>query len=242
MLPAMGSTPPVDDWDSIAPWWRREVEDDPVYDHQILPMLESLLPTFEGVVVDLGCGEGQGMRRVVERGGRPIGCDLSRELLGVARAAGPVVRCRLPDLRWLRDGVVDVGYSVYVLDLLGDAAGFFAETARVVRPGGALVVIVNHPAYTPHEAGPIVDVDGEVLWRWGTYLEPQTSVQPAGDATVTFHHRPLGALLTMAAAGGWSLVEMREEGLGAAAIAREPGYRGQEGIPRVLGLRWRRLS
>ncbi len=241
MLPGMGSTRPIDDWDPIAPWWRREVADDPVYTDQILPMLESLLPAPEGVVVDLGCGEGQGMRRVVERGGHPVGCDLSRALLGVARTAGPVVRCRLPDLGWLRDGVVDVAYSVYVLDLLGDAAGFFADTARVVRPGGALVVIINHPAYTPHAAGPIIDVDGEVLWRWGAYLQSGTSLQPAGGDTVIFHHRSMSSLLTTAAAAGWSLVEMREEGLGAAAIAREPGYRGQEGIPRVLGLCWRRL-
>jgi len=224
-------------WDAIADWWLGEVADDPCYREQVLPLLGRLLGDAAGPVLDLGCGEGQGMRYL---GGDVLGCDLSARLLRRARRAGPVVRCRLPDLSWLVDGAVAAAYSVFVLDLLADLDGFFREAARVTRRGGPLVVVVNHPAFTPHDAGPIVDLDGEVLWRWGRYLAEGTSLQPAGSRRVRFHHRPLGRILTGAAAAGWCLEELEEQALGPAVIAREPGYHGQEGIPRILGVRWRR--
>lgn len=224
-------------WDEIAQWWIGEVAGDPVYAEDVLPMLDRLLGRPEGVVLDLGCGEGQGMRRV---GGRVVGCDLSATLLRRAAGAGPVVRCRLPDLSWLRDGIVDAAYSVYVLDLVADLVDFFVQAARVVRPGGVLVVVVNHPFFTAPGGAPFLDGDGEVLWRWGRYLEPGSSREPAGGREVTFHHRSLADLLTAASAAGWDLERLEERGLGPGAIAREPAYRGQGELPRILGARWRR--
>jgi hypothetical protein len=58
--------------------------------------------------------------------------------------------------------------------------------------------------------------------------------------TVTFHHRPLGVLLTAAADAGWHLERCIEQPLSADVMAAEPGYTGQECIPRLLGVRWRR--
>jgi hypothetical protein len=86
----------------------------------------------------------------------------------------------------------------------------------------------------------LVDLDGEVLWRWGSYLVDGSSVQPAGDGRVVFHHRSMARLLSAAAASGWALQELEEAALGPAAIVREPGYAGQEGIPRFLAVRWLR--
>jgi hypothetical protein len=55
---------------------------------------------------------------------------------------------------------------------------------------------------------------------------------------VVFHHRSIAKLLTVAAAAGWALQVVEERPLGAAAIERDPGYVGQEGIPRFFGARW----
>ena len=76
-----------------------------------------------------------------------------------------------------------------------------------------------------------MDEDGEVLWRWGSYFTTGASDEPAGDHTVRFHHRPLGMLLTSAAAHGWSLEAFRERPLSEGVVAVEPGYVGQEQIP-----------
>ncbi|MFO7294365.1 MAG: hypothetical protein C0P76_014905, partial [Acidimicrobiia bacterium] len=65
------------------------------------------------------------------------------------------------------------------------------------------------------------------------------SDEPAGGATIRFHHRTMSRLLNSAAAAGWALEELVEEGVTAAQIARTPALRGQEHIPRLLGARWR---
>jgi SAM-dependent methyltransferase len=230
----------VDNWDEISSWWRHEAITDLVYREDIEPMLARLIPDDPGVVMEFGCGEGQWLRWLSARGFAAFGCDGSLRLLGEAVLSAPVVCAALPALPWIRDRSIDTALSVFVLDLIGDVDTFFAETARVVRPDGELIVVINHPGFTAPGSGPLLDLDGEVLWRWGSYLEDGSSVQPAGDGQVVFHHRSMARLLSAAAACGWALQKLEEAALGPAAIAREPGYAGQEGIPRFLAARWRR--
>ncbi len=227
-----------DSWDDIAAWWTDEVRDDWTYTQDVRPILLELFGGTAGLSLDLGCGEGQVMRLV---GGSIFGTDLSLELLRIAVSAGPVVQARLPDLRWLKADTFDRAFSVYLVDLLADHASFFSDVARIVKPGGHLVVAMNHPLYTAPGSAPMMDSDGEVLWRWGTYLSEGSSFEPAGPRTVEFHHRPVGELLTAAAVAGWSLDRMIERGLSAETISRYPGYVGQEDIPRLAGFRWKRM-
>lgn len=227
------------DWSEHAPWWLEEVANDPVYELDVLPLVEELIENAGGHRLDLGCGEGQVMRSL---GGTVVGTDMSMHLLRLARQAGPVVRAHLPSLDWLRPGTIDVAYAVLVVEHLPNL-DVFASAARVVRPGGRLVVVMNHPAFTPALAGPIVDqTDGEILWRWGDYFDPAPVTMPAGDREVVFYHRPLDQVLNAAAAAGWSLAKLAERGFSAAAIGAVPGYAGQEQMPRLLGVRWLRLD
>lgn len=220
----------------MAEWWIGEVANDPSYAEEIIPLLVELLGDLPGTVLDLGCGEGQGMAAV---SAPVIGCDLSLPLAERAAAHGATVVARLPDLRWLKTGAVDGAYCVLVLEHLPTLDGFFEEVNRVVRDEGSLVVISNHPAYTAPGAGPIIDQsDGEVLWRWGPYFTAASDEAPAGDQKVTFHHRPLGSVLNAAAGAGWSLEQLEERGLGPDSVARHPGMAGQEHMPRLLGIRW----
>ena len=229
----------VESWDRISAWWIGEVVVDPVYREDVGPMFDRLAFRCTAPAMDLGCGEGQWLRGL-ELGSAMFGTDASQLLLAHARETAPVVRGVLPELGWVRNGVVGTALSVFVLDLIEDHDRFFVETARIVRPGGALVVIINHPAFTAPDSGPFMDPDLEVSWRWGRYLENGESDVPAGSGTVTMYHRPTATLLTSATDAGWSLEEMIEAPLGAAAIEREPSYIGQESIPRFLGIRWRR--
>jgi SAM-dependent methyltransferase len=230
----------VTNWDDIADWWQNEVATDPVYADDIAPMLERLLARPVGPIVELGCGDGQWLRWLGADHGLSIGCDRSEDLLREAGATHAAVACRLPDLAWVRTGILGTAFSVFVLDLIEDEVAFFAEVLRVVRPGGQLVVIINHPIFTAPGSGPFMDPDLDVFWRWGDYLAPGASDVPAGGRSVTMYHRSLGDLLGTAARAGWLLEEVLEAPLGAAAIEREPSYLGQESIPRFLGLRWRR--
>ena len=226
-----------DDWDDLAGWWEAEVASDPAYPADVHPLFDELLPPVRGRTIDLGCGEGQGMRLVR---GSVFGVDRSRALARRALQAGPVVVGALPSLAWCRDDAFDLAYAIYLLDLVEDHERFLAETARVVADGGHLITIINHPIYTAPGASPMLDDDGEVLFRWGRYFEPGSSFEPAGHRTIEFFHRSLGDLLTSAARAGWALEHMIERGLSETTVDEMPGYAGQQGIPRLLGLRWRR--
>lgn len=191
--------------------------------------------TFEPgrTYLDLGCGDGRVMRVVASRKAFPIGIELSPALARIARHHGPVVVAELPSLAFLKTSSVDGAYCVLVLEHLSDEEAFFSEMARVVRPGGALALVINHPVWTAPDSTPITDTDGEVLWRPGGYFNRGESSVPAGNDIVAFQHRSMADLMNAASASGWSL----------AAMIEEPHHDlgDQPGIPRLLACRWQLL-
>ncbi len=227
----------TDSWDDLAGWWIDAVRDDPSQSTDTHSVLGELLEGTTGPTLEVGCGEGQGMRTV---GGAVVGVDLSHELLRVARSAGPVVVGRAPDLSFIRTGVFRRVVAVGLLDLIVAHEVFLREAHRVVGPSGHLCVVINHPAATAPESAPLVDPAGEVLWRWGSYLTPGILPQRVNGHAVDLIHRPLGELLTSAARAGWHLERMIERGPSAATLAHYPDMRGQEQIPTLAGFRWRR--
>jgi SAM-dependent methyltransferase len=225
------------DWEDLAGWWREELAGDAAYREQVLPLLLNLLDPQPGLsYLDAGCGNGRVMEAVGAIGARVIGCDVNGELLRSARAHGPVVVCRLPVLDWVRPASLDGAYASLVVEHLGDLESFFAAIADAVRLNGTLALVVNHPLFTAPESGPVVDpTDGEVFWRWGTYLEDGFTEEPAGESHIVFYHRPLATLLNAAAKAGWALERSAEQ---AAPTTHDPLLASQEHIPRLLGLRW----
>ena len=228
-------------WDRIDSWWLEELAGDPAYEEEIETLLLSLLsPRPDHLYLDLGCGEGRLMRKVSAAGSRVVGCDLSVLLLSRAVHLGPVVRCSLPSLRWVKPGSVDGAYVGLVLEHLRDEKSFFSSVADVVRPGGVLAVVINHPIWTAPKSSPIEDPGGEILWRPGIYFGRGFSREPAGDDKVTFYHRTMAELLNGASRAGWDLEKMDERGISPEQVRRVPDYAGQEHIPRLLGVRWTR--
>lgn len=180
------------------------------------------------------------MAAIRRRGGTAIGVDLSDPLLERAAEHGRVHRAEVPPLDFLADESVDGVAIVLVLEHLGDERGILSEAARVTRPGGSLVVVANHPIWTAPGSTPIVDGDGEVVWRTGEYFSRGWSDEPAGEGSVRFHHRTMADLLNAAADAGWALRRLEEMGVTAEQIQRTPGLAGQEHIPRLLGAAWSR--
>ena len=233
----------MSDWSELTDWWLEESRE-PRYREEVGPLFRDVFRAEPGdVVLDLGCGDGRILDLVAGMGATTIGVDLNLELARIASARHPVFLNRLPDLACVKDESVDGAYLVLTIEHLEDSGTVFEETARVVRPSGCLTVVVNHPVYTAPGSGPVIDpTDREVFWRFGRYLSRGRSVEPAGDRTVEFHHRPVGVLLTAAAAAGWNLEEVREQGVVPETAARDHLLGRHGDIPHLMALRWRRSA
>ena len=234
-------TQQIGDWNELTEWWTAEAQE-PAYGEEVIPLFFEVLGEVGGrTLLDLGCGDGRISGLAADRGAKVIGVDLNLDLARRASRGHPVFLNRLPGLACVRDRAVDGAYAVLTLEHFEDSPRFFAETARVVRPGGPLALVINHPVYTAPESGPVLDpTDGELFWRFGDYLNTGRTRDPAGGRTVEFIHRPIGALLTEAASAGWLLEEVREQGVGARSADRDPILAKHGGIPHLMALRWRR--
>ncbi len=92
------------------------------------------------MVADLACGTGDLCRELSRDGYRAVGFDFSLGMLAKATTDVPLVQAdvlRLP----LADRSIDGATCGFALRNVVDLAAFFAEIARVVRPGGRISLL-----------------------------------------------------------------------------------------------------
>jgi SAM-dependent methyltransferase len=104
-----------------------------------------------GVAIDVGCGTGRALaplREAVGSAGAVIALDVTPEMLHAARPAAAVAAAArvLADARALplRDGCAEVIFAAGLVNHLPDTEAGLRELARVIRPGGKLVLF--HPS------------------------------------------------------------------------------------------------
>ena len=104
-------------------------------------------------LLDIGTGTGRILQLMAPRIGFGLGVDLSREMLAVARANLDRTSLRNCQVRQgdmyhlpLPDGSFDAATLHNVLRFADDPGAALAEAARVLRPGGRLVVV----DFAPH--------------------------------------------------------------------------------------------
>lgn len=111
----------------------------PVEDELLAPLLPSLAPPC----LEIGCGEGTNLARLARGGGHPVGIDRYHQKARFAAGAVPAARLAVADAGALpfRDGAFASVLVRDVLHHLPDPRRAAAEAARVLRPGGTLVVV-----------------------------------------------------------------------------------------------------
>jgi ubiquinone/menaquinone biosynthesis C-methylase UbiE len=120
-----------------------------VADSEVEQAILDCLPSGPlGDVVDLGTGTGRMLELVAGRASRLVGIDRSREMLAIARAklertdaTGWQVRHGDVHSLPLADESFDVALVHQVLHFLRDPEDALVEAARVLRPGGLLIVV-----------------------------------------------------------------------------------------------------
>ncbi|MEO6458532.1 MAG: class I SAM-dependent methyltransferase [Chloroflexia bacterium] len=96
-----------------------------------------------GKVLDIGCGRGLLLNKLKEKGWDPQGTELSEEAASYARDRLnlPVTTETLEDAHF-PDNEFDLVILWHVLEHLSDPQGTLREVARVLKPGGTLLVAV----------------------------------------------------------------------------------------------------
>ncbi len=107
---------------------------------------ELLAGRTPGLALDVGTGTGRHATWLAEQGHRVIGVDSSRAMLDVARTRSSEIEWVEADVRDLPldDGACDVVLCALTLSHLPNLDAI-AELARVLRPGGRLVISNPHP-------------------------------------------------------------------------------------------------
>jgi SAM-dependent methyltransferase len=230
-------------WDDHADWWQREFTDgiDPEYVEQIIPLALKYLGKRRDVL-DVGAGEGQIARAAAAEGAIVIGLDPTASQIKVAveRGGGPVY------VQGRSDGlpVLDRSFDAVVVCLVFEHVDAFEasleEVARVLRPGGRLLLFLNHPLLQTPESGMIIDhmIDPpETYWRIGPYLREAVTVEEVQkDVRVRFVHRPLGRYVNGLIDAGLQFVRMEEPAPPPGFIAKAGEYEHDvvQTTPRLL--------
>lgn len=94
----------------------------------------------DGKVLDVGCGVGQVVQRLIDAGHEAHGVEVSEP--NIAKAKQVSDRCRLYDGRNLPfdDATFDCVGALNVLEHVEEPEAFITELVRVVKPGGRIVL------------------------------------------------------------------------------------------------------
>ncbi len=164
-------TPTKTSWDGVADWYDDMLEQNPdsFQKNVLMPNLIRIVDPKKGMtILDLACGQGYFSRAFFQNGAKVIGYDISKELIALAleqeKKRISVQGLTLDkiefhvtpadSLPFLQNESVDVVTIILALQNIENIQGVFAECSRVLKSGGRLVMVINHPAFRiPQRSG-----------------------------------------------------------------------------------------
>jgi SAM-dependent methyltransferase len=169
--------------------------------------LYELLPPPRGLTVDAGCGEGRVSRELAQRGYDVVGFDASELLVGKACEAHPEGRYEVAsiDALPLGDGAAQLAVCVNVLPHVRELEPAARGLARVLAPGGQLLVGTIHPV---SQVGTYDEETGELRVRG--YFDRDLHPVELGEHHVHHQHRTIEDQLRTFLAAGFALADLRE--------------------------------
>jgi len=142
-LMSEGAARKAEYFDAIAPDWE-DIRADILGDFRAAPEVIPML-TGKNTIADLGCGTGELLASLQQKGRHCIGVDRSPRMLDLAgeRLKGGGADLRIGGIEHLpiREGEIDGAVINMVLHHLNDPKSALGEVARVISSGGSLVIV-----------------------------------------------------------------------------------------------------
>jgi ubiquinone/menaquinone biosynthesis C-methylase UbiE len=213
---------PTNSWGSVASWYDEHLKMEGTYHKEIvLPNLLRLVAPRRGeAIVDLASGTGFFAEAFAKDGAMVTGIDVSEELIAIARKNAPQVSFHVASAEHFEivsSSSKDKVVIVLAIQNIEHVSRVFAEAARVLRPGGSLHVVMNHPAFRiPKRSFWGYDEKKKVQYRRldGYLSEASVAIDmhpgQEGSAQTISYHRPLQYYFKTLQKAGF-LVERLEE-------------------------------
>ena len=201
-------------WDESAEAWIADMGEHGdfgrryVLDPVMVPLALAARPK---AMLDVGCGEGRFCRMMAKHGVAVTGIDPTAAFIAQARTRDPNGTYVESDAERLPfdDAAFDLVVSCLSLVDIPDAAAAIAEMARVLTPGGRLLIANSAGFNTAGDSeglGWARTADGRKMhFRIDRYLEERAQWIEWRGIRIRNHHRPLSAYMKLLLAQGLRL-------------------------------------
>ncbi|MBF6290026.1 class I SAM-dependent methyltransferase [Nocardia cyriacigeorgica] len=204
---AAADLPVENDYDSYAEGYTAETENNLINGYYARPAIIALAGDVAGrQILDAGCGSGPIFAALRDRGAIVTGFDASAKMVELARRRlGADAALHVADIAGplpFPDGASDDAIASLVLHYLKDWTAPLAELRRVLKPGGRLIVAINHP-FVFKLGHPDADY-------FATVKHSEEYTFDGQKAVLTYWHRPLHAMTDAFTAAGFCTAVVSE--------------------------------
>ncbi len=208
----------TDGWDESAQAWIASQGDEGDFGRRHVldgPMTARVAALAPATALDVGCGEGRFCRILQGFGAATVGIDPTVALIDTARDRDPGGDYRVGRAEALdfADASFDLVVSYLSLIDIPDIRAAIPEMARVLKPGGTLL-IANSTSFNTaglgEGMGKSYDADGRFRYAIDGYLEERPYWTAWKGIRIINHHRPLETYMSLLLGTGLTLTWFAE--------------------------------
>ncbi|MEI6297088.1 MAG: class I SAM-dependent methyltransferase [bacterium] len=160
-------------WGKVAGWYDEVVEEKGSYQRDVvLPNLLRIMDIKGGEkILDLACGQGFFSGEFLAKGADVVASDISEELIFIAKNNSKNNGIKFfvspaDNIKFLEEKSVDKIAVVLAIQNIENIGGVLKECSRVLKDGGKIYFVLNHPAFRiPKESSWGYDEEENIQYR-----------------------------------------------------------------------------